>query len=142
MDNIVYDLAIEFIAAFLGFLFAIFLNKLSDKKEEKRKYRMILECLNSELEDIVGPLKQYAAAGRVLTSRIAIPTWDALQYSAMALELIDKPYFNELINTYSLIKAYNEDQLYRSETLTTGRLEEIIESAEKSLQYIHSEGEK
>ena len=138
MDSVWFQLLIEFFGAFLGFLFAALLSSVSERRETKNRYKMILNSLINELNDIVEPMKQYIASNTVLKARIAVPAWDALQYSGMTLQLLGKEYFDDLITAYAKIKAYNEDRLY-DKTVTVDRMADIVSACEKTLAKMKAE---
>ena len=138
MESIWVQLLVEFFGAFLGFLFATLLAGLSGIKEKKRKYNLVLDCLIDELHDIIEPLEKYIDNNMILNSRIAIPTWEALQYSGMTLDLIGKDYFDNLVTAYALIKAYNEDRLFENK-ISVSRLSEIVKVCKEALAQIEAE---
>lgn len=138
MSAIVLQLLMEFFGAFLGFLFAALLSGILEKHTEKKRYCVIRNNLVNELKDIVTPLKRYVDQRMLLSTRIATPTWDALQFSGMLLNLIETSYFDSLVHVYSLIKAYNEDRIYGMD-ISVDRLSEIVNLCEDTLAKIEME---
>lgn len=138
MESIWIQVLVEFFGAFFGFLFATLLSGISGIREKKRKYNLVLDCLTDELRDIIIPLKKYVDNNMILNSRIAIPTWESLQYSGMTLELIGKDYFDDLVTAYALIKAYNEDRFIETK-ISVNRLKEILEVCNNALIKIEAE---
>ena len=126
------QLFIEFFGAFLGFLFAAILSGILEKRTEKRRHCIIRTNLVNELRDIIVPLRQYVDQNIPLSARIATPTWDALQFSGMILDLIETSYFDSLVQVYAMIKAYNEDRIY-NKNISVSRLSEIVSICEDTL---------
>ena len=141
MKAILIELFVAFFGAFSGFLFAMILDRMEDRRKEKIKYALIVKNLVDELSDIYSSLKKYHEHETRLNARIATPTWDALQYSGTTLELIDKPFFDDLVKTYALIKAYNEDYKYNKQ-LEVNKISVIVDSCKKALVQMETEVNK
>ena len=141
MPEYLQSISIEFIAAFLGFLFALLLDNLMDRRNKKGKMKLVLENVVNELKDIRSGLSGYVENGRPVSFRIQIPSWDALQYSGLTLALIDVPYYQELISTYALIQTCNDMILFReSKSLTMEETIGITDSIDALLKRM--EGDK
>ena len=138
MDSFFIQLLIQFLGAFFGFLFAAVLAGISGKRNEKRKIKKIVQSLIEELEDIVKPLRKYVDNNHVLSSRISTPTWDALQYSGLTIELIEKKYFYDLIMAYSLIKEFNDNHLFGKD-IKIEDIKNIFETCERALTQLNTE---
>ena len=108
--NFIYDFFVEFIAAFLGFFFAIVFSGINTKYESRKKLKVIVSGIRNELQDIRKSLNDYLNNEIALRHRIATPTWDCLQFAGGVLDLIDKEYYDDLLTVYSLIKIYNEEK--------------------------------
>ena len=100
----------EFVAAFLGFFFAIVFSGINTKYESRKKLKMIIAGIRNELQDISNSMDAYIEKRIALRHRIATPTWDSLQYAGGVLDLIDKEYYDDLLSVYSQIKIYNEEK--------------------------------
>ena len=140
-QELLIEIGIEVLSAFLGFLFALLLANMLEKKEKSRKYRIAVKCLRDELEDIVEPLGKYIDGRQELKSRIAIPTWDTLQYAGLTPGFIDKPYFKDLVRVYSLIKQFNEEHrnLTADENITMLKI--IRQAINDTLRLIPEKGD-
>jgi len=57
--NFLYDFLIEFVAAFLGFLFAIVFSGINAKYEARKKLKLIINGIKNELQDIHDSLNEY-----------------------------------------------------------------------------------
>lgn len=134
-----YDFLVEFVAAFLGFLFAILFAGISSKIEKKKKSEMLLKSIQNELQDIHDSISDYYEHKRVLRHRIAIPTWDALQYSGGVMDLMEKVYYDELLTTYSSIKMFNDERREMSDTEIISITENIIKSSNNVLIQIEKD---
>ncbi len=137
--NLTVQLLIEFFSAFLGFLFAILLAWLTNRHVQKKKYNQVLDCLQNELADLAKPLEKYVQSKTALHYPIATPVWDAMKSSGMVLDLIGKPFFDNLIGTFSQIEAYNSDRFHADDAELLERLEGIAESIGKVLPQIEAE---
>ena len=80
------------------------------KAERKKKIRLILRNLREELQDISTALKEHLQRHELVKVRIAIPSWDAVQNSDLALDLIELDSYDELIRVYSTIEEFNENR--------------------------------
>ncbi len=134
-----YDFLVEFVAAFLGFLFALFLTGISDRHNEVKQKKTIIRGLRNELEDIHDSVLAYTSHNIPLKHRIAIPTWDALQYSGGILSLMENDYYDEIISVYSTIKRYNEERSTFDETEENRTLTEIVNLSENVLALLPKE---
>ena len=139
--NFLYDFAVEFIAAFFGFLFAMFLSGMSQRYYEKKKTKSVLNGIRNELEDIYDSVKPYTEKRVLLKHRIAIPTWDALQYSGGIMDLIGEDYYDDIIWVYSSIKRYNEEREELSEIEAYKELNNILSLSQKVLEQLPKEKE-
>ena len=134
------SISIEFIAAFLGFLFALLLDKMLEKRNRKEKTKLVLENIISELKDICSGLNSYIENNRSVSFRIQIPSWEALQYSGMTIELIEHSFYQDLITCYSLIQNYNDALLFRdNKSLSVDELKNITGLINKLLNEIEGE---
>ncbi|MCR5848252.1 MAG: hypothetical protein K6G75_09065 [Lachnospiraceae bacterium] len=137
--NVLYDFIIEFVAAFLGFLFAILFAGISSKIENKKKQKMLLKNIHNELKDIHDSIKEYEDNNALLRHRIAVPTWDALQYSGGVMDLIGESYYDELLTAYSSIKMFNDERREMSDKEIKKIMEEILESSHNVLTQIEKD---
>ena len=113
MSEYLISVSIEFIAAFLGFMFALLLDSLLERRNKKEKLKLAMENIISELNDIYSGLNEYISKNCPISFKIQIPSWEALQYSGMTIELIEFDYYQELITTYSLIQYYNDSLMFQ-----------------------------
>lgn len=141
MGGFLYDFLVEFIAAFFGFLFAILLDRLNAKREDRKRIRSIVQSIQNELQDIDASIQEYLQQRVVLRHRIAIPTWDALQYAGGVMDLMDKPYYDDLLSAYSAIKLYNEERsamepedAYRTLSRITQLSEAVLHAIEEEVK--------
>lgn len=139
MKEMLYDFSLQFIAAFLGFLFAILLDRMNSRREERNKQKMILLGIQNELRDISTDAAEYLSRGVVLRHRIATPTWDSLQYAGGVLSLMDKPFYDSLVGTYSMIKIFNEERREMEDKELQKWLSEIRLHSEKLLAEMERE---
>ena len=119
-----YDCLVEFVGAFLGFAFALFLAGMSNKYDDKKKNQMILNGIRNELEDINSSVKQYTEKKIALKHRIAIPTWDSLQYSGGIMGIMEHPCYDGVLTVYSSIRRYNEE--YKDFTIEDANKELVM----------------
>lgn len=138
MDSIWFQLFIEFFGAFLGFLFAALLSGLSEKHAQKKKYKTILNSLIIELSDISKALGEHIKSNDIISTRIAIPTWDALQYSGLTLDLIEESYFDKIVEAYALIKLFNEHCLL-GKGISIEIMQTVYDTCEIALKEIKAE---
>ena len=134
-----YDFLIEFVAAFLGFFFAIVFSRLSEERERKNKLKMIVEGIYNELQDIHKSISTYVTQHVLLRYRIATPTYDALQYAGGVLDLINREYYDEMLTVYSHIKYFNEERNMMSEQDLFTEMKTIEETAQKVLDLMRME---
>lgn len=139
MPEFLRDILIEFIAAFLGFLSALVLNGMSERRSDEKRNEMILDSLYDELVDIVGSLKDYIDHGTELRYQIATPSWDAVQYAGATINLLGRDCYNDLLRTFATISTYN--QVFREQTAqkNVAMLRAITESAEAVINVIDEE---
>jgi hypothetical protein len=128
VQNFLLNLVNSAIGAFLGFLFAMYLQRNTEMRSQKNKINLIIKSLQEELFDITTVLQQYIQLKEPLTYKIQTPSWDAILGSGIILELIECPIYAHAIKTYSLIKHFNENLLLNEENNFEG-LQSIIDSS-------------
>ncbi len=138
MIDYIKSISIEFIAAFLGFLFALLLENVIEKKQKKEKTQLIIKNIVEELTDIQSSLSIYINNKHSLYSLMQTPSWDALQNSGLTIELVELPYYQDLIDSYSLIKSCNDALIIqRVNSVEVERLKEISDSINKLFDSIN-----
>ena len=126
MSDYLMSISIECIAAFLGFLSALILDDILEKRTNVKKINLLSENLCEELEDIDTALTDMLKHNSNLSYTIQTPSWDAMQNAGLTIGLIEKPFYNDLIFCYSLIKTSNEMLLFhKNKTIDTLALTEI-----------------
>jgi hypothetical protein len=103
------DMVNSAIGAFLGFLLALYLQRLTDRHSKKEKIGLVLSNIKEELSDISSAVQQYIDIDKPLKCNIQTPSWDAVQGSGIILELIGEPSYIHIIKVYSLIKNFNTE---------------------------------
>jgi hypothetical protein len=107
------------IGAFVGFGLALYLQKWSEKKVEKKEnskaikakeeiISKVIKVIEEELNDISDSIDEYLKANRPIKERVQTPSWDSLIYSSIFLELFNHPEYDIFISIYSTIKRYND----------------------------------
>ncbi|WP_034448962.1 hypothetical protein [Butyrivibrio sp. AE2032] len=137
--NFLYDFLIEFVAAFLGFLFAIVFSGINAKYEARKKLKLIINGIKNELQDIHDSLNEYIDNKVIMKHRIAIPTWDSLQFAGGVLDLLEKPYYDDLLTVYSEIKIFNEERFSMRDKEIMNELESIVKNSQTVLNAIEKE---
>ncbi len=137
--NFLYDFLIEFVAAFLGFLFAIVFSGINAKYEARKKLKLIINGIKNELQDIHDSLNEYIENKVIMKHRIAIPTWDSLQFAGGVLDLLEKPYYDDLLTVYSEIKIFNEERFSMRDKEIMNELESIVKNSQTVLNAIEKE---
>ena len=128
------------IGAFLGFLFAIYLQSRTEKKDSKKKVTLVLNCICEELLDINKGLKHYKA-DEVISQPIYTPNWFAIVESGAILELLNKDIYFTIIQVYSNIKRLNEEQELSKEKKKE-YMNCIIVESDKIIEFVKNAKEK
>lgn len=109
-NNVIVSAIGSCIGAFVGFIFALFLQIVTDKISHQKKKNHAKLSIATELKDIKKPLfsKQ--------RQHICIPNWEALKYSGEFLELIDLGSdYESIIEIYSAVEVSNTLYLHNKE---------------------------
>ena len=118
-----------FVGAFVGFGFAIVLQRLVEKKHQKAIFKKVINAIDDELKSIYNELKECNGTSDY---KIQTPSWDSSLYSAMFLDMIDSPKYNDYIGAYSLIKVINDCKgIEKAENKIPDLLESLYENIEK-----------
>ena len=115
------------IGAFVGFGLAIYLQKWSEKKAEKKEnlkaikakeeiISKVIKVIEEELSDFSNSIDEYLKANRPIKERIQTPSWDSLIYSSIFFELFNHPKYDTYISIYSAIKRYNDKILVSNDS--------------------------
>lgn len=97
------------VGAFLGFLFASYLQNKTEKENSKKKITLVLKCICEELQDISDNLKKFKE-DEVVSQSIFTPNLSAIVESGIIIELLNKEIYPEIVQVYSIIRRLNEEQ--------------------------------
>lgn len=140
IDQFVLDCIISAIGAFLGFLFAIYLQSRTEKKNSEKKLALVLNCISEELLDINKGLKHYKA-DEVVNQPIYTPNWYVIVESGTILELLNNDIYSTIIQVYSNIKRLNEEQSLSKEKKKE-YMNYIIVESDKIIEFVEKAKEK
>lgn len=129
MLQLVLDLFVSIVGAFVGFGFALFLDKQNIKQKRKSTIKKALSSINEELIDISSSIEKYLLSNKVLEQEIPIPAWEAVLYSGILLDLIEYPGYNGIINVYSAIISFNKFLYNASSENKQERMRDILDKA-------------
>ena len=98
------------ISGFIGFFFALYVEKRKDKENQINRIIVIIKSIAEELTDISATLKQYVDKEQTINRRIYTPNFDTLMSSGMIIELVEKDIYPYIIDGFSLIKRLNDER--------------------------------
>lgn len=142
-----WEILYSFVGSFLGFGFAIIMEKKSNKKKEEETVKNSLENILKELKDIYNTISDsidaYNNKNKLGQLFIDIPIYDAAVQSGIILILVDKPYYTDLLKVYSYIKylsvaetkddGYSKQELIDLRIKTRNKIESIIDTIVKNI---------
>ena len=143
MDNgHIWDLLVNFLGVFLGFLLTWLLQKITEKKSEIRRNESIKKLLSEELIDLRKIFENYKDH-EILNVSIQTPSWDSLQSSGMLIAMVGNKDFDEklyqgLIDFYTDIKSNNDKLLFKftdKNKVYIGELKHLIDKLLCKLTY-------
>ena len=135
------------VGAFLGFGLAILMEKKSDKKKEKETIKNSIDNILKELKDIYDTISDsiddYNDKKELGQLFIDIPCYEAAVQSGNILILVNKPFYMDLLKSYSYIKylsvaetkdnGYSEIELIEIRGKTKEKIESIIKTIEENI---------